>query len=74
MCTPVFKVQIHKKEPKRKSSSSHFIRESIAHLQRNQTLTTFGSFPKDPQISLQEKFDGTLSKFQGFINQVCLII
>ena len=28
---------------------------------------------KEPQISMPEKFDGTRSKFRGFINQVQLI-
>lgn len=29
--------------------------------------------PKEPRISLPEKFDGTRSKFRGFVNQVRLI-
>jgi hypothetical protein len=28
----------------------------------------------EPQINLPEKFDGTRSKFRGFVNQVCLIM
>jgi hypothetical protein len=28
----------------------------------------------EPKISLLEKFDGTRSKFQGFVSQVCLIM
>jgi hypothetical protein len=34
----------------------------------------FGSIMKEPQISLPKKFDDTWSKFQSFVNQVCLII
>ncbi len=49
-------------------------RESIAHLQGNQTLTRFGNTLKEPWIHLPKKFDGTCSKFWGFINQICLII
>ena len=32
------------------------------------------STAKEPRISLPEKFDGSRSKFQGFVNQVQLII
>jgi hypothetical protein len=38
-------------------------RESIAHLQGNQALVTFGSTSKEPRIGLLEKFDDTCSKF-----------
>jgi hypothetical protein len=34
----------------------------------------FGSILKEPQINLPKKFDGTCSKFQGFVNQIHLII
>jgi hypothetical protein len=43
--------------------------ESIRHLQTNQVLTSLGCFsktqpqPKQAQISLLDKFDGTHSKF-----------
>jgi len=30
--------------------------------------------PKEPQINLPDKFDDTCSKFQGFVNQMHLII
>jgi hypothetical protein len=43
-------------------------RESITHLQGNQTLATFRSIPKEPQINLPTKFNNTHSKFQGFVN------
>jgi hypothetical protein len=45
-------------------------RESITHLQGNQTLTTFGNNLKEPRINLPDKFDSTRSKFRGFVNQV----
>ena len=35
--------------------------------------TTSSNEAKEPQISLLEKFDGTCSKFRGFVNQVQLI-
>jgi len=44
--------------------------ESIAHLQGNQALATFGSTSKEPQINLLEKFDDTCSKFRNFIIQL----
>jgi hypothetical protein len=53
---------------------NQFLRESIAHLQGNQTLVMFGNIPKDPRINLPNKFDNTHSKFQGFVNQIRLII
>jgi hypothetical protein len=43
--------------------------ESITHLQTNQALTSLGCIlgtqpqPKEPWISLPNKFDGTHSKF-----------
>jgi hypothetical protein len=49
-------------------------------LQTNQALTSLGCVlpiqpqPKEPRISLLDKFDGTRSKFQGFVNQVHLVI
>ncbi len=54
--------------------------EFITHLQINQTLTSLGWVlatrpqPKEPHISLPNKFDGTHSKFWGFVNQMCLVI
>ncbi len=54
--------------------------ESIVHLQTNQASTSLGCIlttkpqPKEPWISLPNKFDGTHSKFQGFVNQVYLVI
>jgi len=54
--------------------------ECIAHLQTNQASISLGCVlvtqpqPKEPQISLPNKFDGTCSKFQGFINQVRSVI
>jgi hypothetical protein len=56
------------------------IRESITHLQTNQTSTSLRCVPrtqpqpKGTQINLPNKFDGTCSKFQSFLNQVCLVI
>jgi hypothetical protein len=50
------------------------IHESITHCQRNQALTSFGcvskmqSWTNEPEISLPNKFDGTHSKFWGFVN------
>jgi hypothetical protein len=55
-------------------------RESVAHLQINQVLTSLGCVlttqpqPKEPHNNLPNKFDGTHSKFQGFVNQVHLVI
>jgi hypothetical protein len=49
-------------------------------LQTNQTSTSLGFAlatqpqPKEPCISLLYKFDNTHSKFQGFVNQVHLVI
>ncbi len=49
-------------------------------LQTNQTPTSLGCIlktqaqPKGPQINLPNKFDGTCSKFQGFVNQMRLVI
>jgi hypothetical protein len=54
--------------------------ESIAHLQANQVSTSLGCIsttqpqPKEPRINLPNKFDGTHSKFQSFVNQMCLVI
>ncbi len=47
-------------------------------LHPNQALTSLGCVlttqpqPKEPWISLFDKFDGTHSKFKGFVNQMCL--
>jgi len=54
--------------------------EFIVHLQNNQASTSLGCVstmqpqPKEPQISLRHKFNGSWSKFQGFINQMCFVI
>jgi hypothetical protein len=56
------------------------VQKSIVHLQTNQTSTFMGcvfttkSQPKKSQINLPSKFDGIHSKFQGFVNQTCLVI
>jgi hypothetical protein len=56
------------------------LHEFVVDLQTNQVLTSLGCIsktqpqPKEPQINLLYKFDGTCSKFQGFVNQVHLII
>ena len=39
-----------------------------------QQVPTSSNKAKEPRVSLPEKFDGTRSKFQGFVNQVRLII
>jgi hypothetical protein len=50
------------------------LREFIVHFQTNQVSTSLGCIsgiqpqPKEPCISLPYKFDGTCSKFQGFVN------
>lgn len=41
--------------------------------QHQSTSAVFNGEVKEPQVSLPEKFDGTRSKFRGFINQVRLI-
>ena len=41
---------------------------------QQQAPTTSSNEVKKPQVSLPEKFDGTRSKFRGFVNQVRLII
>jgi len=49
-------------------------------LQTNQASTFLGCIsttqpqPKEPWINLPNKFDSTSSKFQGFVNQVHLVI
>jgi hypothetical protein len=54
--------------------------EFIVHLQTNQASTFLGCIfttqpqLKEPWINLPNKFDFTSSKFQGFVNQVHLII
>ncbi len=54
--------------------------EFVVHLQTNQALTLLGCIlatqpqPKESQISLPNKFDGTRSTFRGFVNQVDLVI
>ena len=40
---------------------------------QHQVPTTSNNEAKEPQVSLPEKFDGTRSKFWGFVNQVRLI-
>ena len=40
---------------------------------QQQAPITSSNEVKDPQVSLPEKFDGTRSKFRGFVNQVRLI-
>jgi hypothetical protein len=52
----------------------------VVHLQTSQVSTSLGCIsrtqpqPKEPQISLPNKFDGTRSKFRSFVNQVHLVI
>ncbi len=54
--------------------------ESITHLQTSQVLTSLGCIsitqppPKEPWINLPNKFDNTRSKFQGFVNQMHLVV
>jgi hypothetical protein len=54
--------------------------EFAIHLQTNQSSTSLGCIsitqprPKEPLINLSDKFDGTRSKFQSFVNQMCLVI
>jgi hypothetical protein len=56
------------------------IKHFVANLQTNQALISLGCVlvtqpqAKEPQISLPNKFDGTYSKFQGFVNQVRSVI
>ena len=40
---------------------------------QQQAPTTSSNKAKEPRVSLPEKFDGTCSKFRGFVNQVRLI-
>ncbi len=37
-------------------------------------VSTTQSQPKEPQINLLNKFNGTCSKFQSFVKQICLVI
>jgi len=59
---------------------NQILHEYVVHLQTNQASTSLGCISttkpqqKKPWISLFDKFDGTCSKFRGFVNQVCLII
>jgi hypothetical protein len=54
--------------------------ESVVHLETNQVLTslrcisTMQPQPKELWICLPHKFDGACSKFQNFVNQMCLVI
>ncbi len=56
------------------------LHEFIAHLQTNQALISLGCVlttqpqPKEPWINLLDKFDGTHSTFQSFVNQIRLVI
>ncbi len=56
------------------------LHESMAHFQTNQAWTSLGYAlvtqpqPKEPWINLLDKFDGTRSKFQSFVNQMHLVI
>jgi hypothetical protein len=55
-------------------------REFAVHLQTNQSSTSLGCIsttqpqPKEPWINLFDKFDGTRSNFQRFVNQMCFVI
>ncbi len=59
---------------------NQILQKYIVHLQTNQASTFMGcvlitkSQPKKSQINLPNKFDGIHSKFQGFVNQACLVI
>ena len=51
----------------------HATEVSLPASLQQQALTTSSNEAKKPQIILPEKFDGTRSKFRGFVNQVRLI-
>ncbi len=59
---------------------NQILHEYVVHLQTNQASTSLGCISttkpqqKKPWISLFDKFDGTCSKFRGFVNQLCIII
>jgi hypothetical protein len=54
--------------------------EFVAHVQSMKALTSLGSIlttpfkAKESPSNLLNKFDGTCPKFEGFCNQVCLVI
>jgi hypothetical protein len=54
--------------------------EYVVHLETNQILTSLGCIstmqpqPKELWMSLPNKFDGKCSKFQSFVDQMCLVI
>jgi hypothetical protein len=54
--------------------------EFVAHVQSIKALTSLRSLvttpfkAKESQSNLLNKFDGTCPKFEGFCNQVCLVI
>jgi hypothetical protein len=60
--------------------NNSFFCEFVVHLQNAQASMSLGWIPmtpsqvKEPRISFLNKFDGTCSKFQGFLNQVQLFI
>ncbi len=59
---------------------NHVFCDFVVHLQNVQASTSLGCVPmtssqvEEVQINLFHKFDGTLSKFWSFLNQVRLII
>ncbi len=56
--------------------ANHAFHDYVVHLQNVQASTSLGCVPmtssqiEEAQINLFHKFDGTISKFQGFFNQV----
>ena len=51
----------------------HATKVSLPTLLQQQVPTTSSNEAKEPRVSLPRKFEGTRSKFRGFVNQVGLI-